>query len=90
MKYENSVYMVKGKMVPLEIYKVQVALFGGPSVLIYNEDRSQMHEEYNPNNVKVLQEFIGKNVVKCYCCGYLDDNGKINLVDKVNDEKYWF
>ena len=39
-------------MIPLEVYKVQVALFGGPSVLIYNEDRTQQWEETKPNNVK--------------------------------------
>lgn len=30
-----------GKDVLKEVYKVQVALFGGPSILIYNENRTQ-------------------------------------------------
>ena len=74
----------------LEVYKIQVALFGGPGVLIYNEDRTQMLNEMNPKNVKVLRKFIGENVIKCYCCGYQNKKGQIVLVDKINDQKYYF
>ena len=74
----------------LEVYKVQVALFGGPSVLIYNEDRTQEWEEHKKNNVEALIKFIGKGVVKCYCCGYQNEQGQIVLVDKIYNEKYFF
>lgn len=74
----------------LEVYKIQTALFGGPSVLIYNEDRTQMWEETKSNNVKALQEFMGKNVVKCYAIGFQNKKGQIVLVDKINEEKYYF
>ena len=90
MLYEKNFYKTKNKIVPLEVYKVQVALFGGPSVLIYNEDRTQEWEETKPKNVKALLNFIGKNIVKCYCAGYQNDNGQIVLVDKIEDKKYWF
>lgn len=90
MKYENNFYKYNGKFVPLEIYKLQTALFGGPSVLIYNEDRTQEWEETKSNNVKALQEFMGKNVVKCYACGFCNEKGQIQLVEKINNEKYWF
>ena len=58
MLYEKNFYKIENKMIPLEVYKVQVALFGGPSVLIYNEDRTQQWEETKPNNVKAIREFI--------------------------------
>lgn len=74
----------------LEVYKVQVALFGGPSVLIYNEDRTQEWEEHKPNNVEALRKFIGKDTAKCYCCGYQNDKGQIVLVDIVKNKTYWF
>ena len=78
---------------PLEVYKMQTSLFSSlhkGSVLIYNEDRTQLWEEFGERNVKALQKFMGKNVVKCYACGYQDENGKIILVDKVDKEEYWF
>lgn len=75
----------------LEVYKVQIALFGGPAALIYNEGRTQMHEETSPNNVAALRSFIGDHVEKCYCCGYYDEETeKIVLVDKITDTKYFF
>ena len=90
MKYKNNFYKIDGKIIPLEVYKLQTALFGDPSVLIYNEDKTQLWEETKPNNVKVLQKFMGKNVVKCYACGFQNDKGQIQLVDKVNEPEYWF
>lgn len=87
MKYPAYHVDHKGE---LEVYKVQVALFGGPSVLIYNEDKTQLWEESNKNNVETLRNFIGKNTIKCYCIGYQNKKGQIMLVDKINDEKYFF
>ena len=75
----------------LEVYKVQIALFGGPAALIYNEDKSDMWEETDPKRVSELRHLIGNNVVKCYWCGYHDEKtDKIVLVDKVNEPKYFF
>lgn len=90
MQYKNNFYKLDGEFVPLEVYKVQVALFGGPSVLIYNEDRTQQWEETKPNNVKAIREFIGMNTYKCYCCGFCNKKDQIQLVDIVDNEKYWF
>ena len=89
MKYDA--YDVRNpKPEKLEVYKLQTALFGGPSVLIYNEDRTQEWEEHKKNNVKALQEFMGPGVVKCYACGFQNEKGQIMLLEKVNNEKYWF
>ena len=90
MKYPAYHVDHKGE---LEVYKMQTSLFssdGIGSVLIYNEDRTQLWEEFKPNNVKALREFMGKNVVKCYACGYQNDKGQIVLVDKIDEEEYWF
>lgn len=89
MLYEKSFYKVKNKFIPLEVYKMQTAIFGTPSVLIYNEDRTQIWEETKPNNVKALQEFMG-NTVKCYACGFQNKKGQIQLVDLVPEKEYWF
>ena len=77
---------------PLEVYKLQTSLFStvGSTVLIYNEDRTQVWEETKPNNVKALQKFMGKHVLKCYACGYQNKKGQIVLVDLVKDKQYWF
>lgn len=90
MKYPAYHVDHKGE---LEVYKMQTSLFssdGIGSVLIYNEDRTQLWEEFKPNNVKVLKEFMGKNVVKCYAIGFQNKQGQIQLVDKIDDKKYFF
>lgn len=76
----------------LEVYKLQTSLFStaGSTVLIYNEDRTQMWEETKLNNVKALQEFMGKGVVKCYAIGFQNNKGQIQLVDKIDEPKYFF
>ena len=74
--------------VELEVYKVQVALFGGPSVLIYNEDRTQQWQEDKPNNVKALRKFIGNRNVKVYALGYQDFAGRI-VLQKVLPRNMW-
>ena len=90
MRYPGG-YKLGNQIMPLEIYKLQTALFGGPSVLIYNEDRTQEWEEHKDNNVKALQEFMGKDVIKCYACGFQNPKtGQIQLVEKIEDTKYWF
>lgn len=70
------------KEVLREVYKVQVAIFGGPAVLIYNEDRTETYETTNPKEVANIRKFIGPNTVKTYIVGYLDKNGKI-VMEKV-------
>jgi hypothetical protein len=61
----------------LEVYKVQVALFGGPSVLIYNEDRTQRYEVHSIKEVKAIRKFIGNKTVKAYVAGNLNEDGQI-------------
>lgn len=90
MKYDAYDVRNPNKGEKLEVYKLQTALFGGPAVLIYNEDKTEQWEETELNNVKVLQEFMGKNVVKCYACGFKNEKDQIVLVDKVDEEEYWF
>lgn len=85
--------IVNGKPTTLEIYKLQTSLFRTvkqQSVLIYNEDKTQMWEETGTRNVKALQKFMGKNVIKCYACGYQNEDGKIVLIEKENNTKYHF
>ena len=66
--------------IELEVYKVQTSLFGKtPSVLIYNEDKTQMYETANPKEVKTIRKFIGLKSVKEYCCGYQNEDGQIVL-----------
>ena len=73
-------YFVKGEDIDLEVFKVQVSLFGQPAVLIYNEDRSYMYEETKPVNVKSIRNFIGKSTIKTYVAGNIDPEGKIHLM----------
>lgn len=90
MKYPAYHVDHKGK---LEVYKMQTSVFssdGIGSVLIYNEDRTQLWEEFEPNNVKTLKDFMGKDVVKCYAIGFQNKKGQIQLVDKINEPKYFF
>lgn len=90
MKYDAYDVRNPNKGEKLEVYKIQVALFGGPGILIYNEDRTQEWEDFNPNNVNAIREFIGIDAYKAYACGYQDKNGKIILVDTVPEKEYWF
>lgn len=92
MKYNAYDIRNPNKTEKLEVYKLQTSLFStaGSTVLIYNEDRTQMWEETKPNNVKALQEFMGKHIAKCYACGYQNEKGQIVLVDKVPEKEYWF
>lgn len=88
MKYKG-VIKVNNKFIPLEVYKIQTSIFGS-TVLIYNEDKSNIWEEHEPNNVKVIKDFIGRNIEKCYATGYLNKKGQIVLVDLIQDKKYYF
>lgn len=76
-----------GAPVELEVYKVQIALFGGPAVLIYNEDRSEQWEETSPEGVKAISEFI-KHQPKSFVAGYCNDKGQICLEKLLEGE--WF
>ena len=62
----------------LEVYKVQVSLFGKtPSVLIYNEDKSQLYETCDRKELKTIRKFIGNKTLKCYVTGNQTEDGKI-------------
>lgn len=64
----------------LEVYKVQVAIFGGPSILIYNEDRSQRYEVHSTKEINTIRKFIGKKTVKCYVAGNQNPEGQIVMM----------
>lgn len=64
----------------MEVFKVQVSLFGQPAVLIYNEDRSYMYEETNQKAIKSIRNFIRKSTIKTYVAGNVDPEGKIQLM----------
>lgn len=80
-----NAYLDKDEL-ELEVYKVQVALFGGPSILIYNEDRTQMYETHNRNEVKEMQKLIGRQTTKCYVCGNQNSDGKIVLMKVIPND----
>lgn len=64
--------------VNLEVYKVQVSLFGKiPSVLIYNEDKSQLYETNDKKEVMRIRKFIGHTTIKCYIAGNQGEDGQI-------------
>lgn len=77
----------------LEVYKVQIALFGGPSCLIYNEDRTQQYETQDKKEIKAIQKLIGQKTVKAFVCGNQDPSGKIVLMKviprKTAQEYHW-
>lgn len=75
-----------GKDTFREVYKVQVALFGGPGVMIYNEDRTQLYETHNAAEIKAIRKFIGNKTVKSYIAGYQNANGQI-IMEKVIPNK---
>lgn len=67
-----------------EIYKIQIALFGGPAALIYNEDRTQMYETTDKDEVADLSNFIGSK--KAFVAGkYNDKTEKIDFVKLLSD-----
>ena len=74
-----NAYIDKNKL-ELEVYKVQVSLFGQPAILIYNEDRSYMYEETNQKVIESIKNLIGKNTIKTYVAGNVDPEGKIHLM----------
>lgn len=77
---------LEGRKLKLEVYKVQVALFGGPSILIYNEDKTQMYETSNRNEVNEMLKFIGKGNFKVYACGNRNSDGKITLMQVIPND----
>lgn len=74
---------LEGAELELEVYKVQIALFGGPSALIYNEDRSQLWQVHSEKEVKEIRKLIGRNTVKCYVAGNLNPEGQIVLMKTI-------
>lgn len=70
----------------LEVYKVQVAIFGEPSALIYNEDRTQLYQMHARKEVKAIRKFIGKKTLKCYVGGILNPEGQIQLMKVIPDD----
>lgn len=79
--------------IELEVFKVQVSLFGQPAVLICNEDRTALYEETNSKAIKSIRSLIGKNVAKAYVAGNIDPEGKIVLMkvlpNEITKEIHW-
>lgn len=67
----------------LEVYKVQVSIFGCNAVLIYNEDRTQTWKETDKNNIKAIRNFIGKDIMKTYIVGRQDKKGRIVMMKPI-------
>ena len=62
----------------LEVYKVQVSIFGKtPSILIYNQDQSQLYETNDKREVSNIRKFIGSKNLKCFVAGNQNEDGKI-------------
>lgn len=76
-----------GAPVELEVYKVQLALFGQSTVLIYNEDGTEEWLEINPEEVKAISEFV-KHQPKSFVAGYYNEKGQICLEKLLEGE--WF
>lgn len=70
------------------MYKVQLALFGEPAILIYNEDRSDLCEITSKKQIREMRNFIGKTSVKAYVAGYKNEQGQI-IMEKVIPYKIW-
>lgn len=71
----------------LEVYKVQIAIFGGPGCLIYNEDRTEQYETHNPKEVNEISKLI-KGKSKAFVAGYYNDKQQICLEKLLEGE--WF
>lgn len=79
-------YDVRNKPIELEVYKVQIALFGGPSCLIYNETRDETYETHDKKEVERIQKFIEKKT-KAFVAGqYNKKNGKIILMHLLEEK----
>ena len=70
----------------LEVYKVQVAMFGRPSILICNEDKSQRYEVHAEKEIKAIRKFIGKKTIKCYVCGNQNPEGQIVMMKVIPND----
>lgn len=78
---------LSGVETEFEVYKVQLALFGGPAVLIYNQDRTEQWQETNPEQVKTISKFV-HNRPKSFVAGYLNPKGQICLEKLLEGD--WF
>lgn len=78
-------YDVRNKPIKLEVYKVQIALFGGPGCLIYNEDKTELYETHDKSEVEAIHKFIKKE--KAFIAGqYNKKTGKIIIMHLLPDE----
>lgn len=70
----------------LEVYKVQVSIFGKQSILVYNEDKTQLYQVYADKEIKAIRKLIGKKTLKCYVCGILNPEGQIQLMKVIPND----
>lgn len=78
-------YDIRDKKIKLEVYKVQITLFGGPGCLIYNEDRTEIWETHNENEVNQIKNFIKSE--KAFVAGqYNKKTGKIIIMHLLPDK----
>ncbi len=78
-------YDIRNKPIELEVYKVQVSIFGKPGCLIYNEDRSELYETDDKDEVKAIKSFVKK--YKAFVAGKYDKKtGKIIIMHLLPDE----
>lgn len=81
-----NAYDANNNPIELEVYKVQLSLFGLPGVLIYNEDRTETYQTHNENEINVISKFV-KNKYKSFAAGTYDKKtGKIILMHALPDE----
>lgn len=76
-----------GVPLELEVYKVQIALFGGPGALIYNEDKTELYETHDAAEVREIGKMI-KGKDKAFVAGYYNDKQQICLEKLLEGE--WF
>ena len=77
-------YDINNKKIKLEVFKVQIALFGGPAALIYNETRDIMYETTDKNEVREIRKLIKKE--KAFVAGeYVKKTGKVILMHVLPD-----
>ena len=75
-----------GKDVLKEVYKVQVSIFGTPSILIYNEDKTQLYQVHSKKEIQAIRKFIGQKNIKVYVAGDINEDGQI-IMEKVIPNK---
>lgn len=66
-----------------ELFKIQLPIIGGSTMLIYNRDRSIMGELPVTEEVKALFEKTRPPIPKIYIMGWVDSQGLLHI-----DETY--